>query len=94
MTQISDFFAKSIRITKADGDTSTTIADLAQFIDFDPALAKSADTATHCIAYDALLAEYQGHEFIRGEADFYNGAWMLFADGSEIFFSANSQVMA
>jgi hypothetical protein len=93
-TTISDFFAKTIRIIKADGDTSTTIADLAQFTDFDPALAKTADTATHCIAYDALLAQYKGHEFIRGEADYYDGAWMVFADGSEISFSANSQVIS
>ena len=83
--KISEAF-KNIKITAAEGDTSTTIAQLAQFVEFDIYLSRKYDTAPWCVAYDTLLDEYGGHEFVDGHSDYYDGVWMKFVDGSRIQF--------
>lgn len=77
---------KYVRIEAAEGDNSTTIADLARFVEFDPADANRYDTSVAVIAYDALEDEYGAFEKAAGEADYYDGGWMLFKDGSRIVF--------
>lgn len=81
--QIADLGNK-VSIVPAEGDTSTTIADLAQFVEFDSNNVRRFDTSIACVAFHALEEEYSNHEMVAGEADYYEGVWMTFADGSTI----------
>ena len=67
------------KIQPAQGDTSTTIAHLAQFVSF-----KTSSEPNWCAAYEALFDEYSGFEMTNGCKDFYDGAFMTFSDGSTI----------
>lgn len=88
---IADFAAKTgtLRVIAADGDTSTTIADLAQFVSFDTDEARTQDTSPWCVAYGELLSEYGNHEMTAGEQDYYDGFFMQFADGSQLRYNAS-----
>lgn len=81
--QIYDF-GKNVSSTPAEGDTSTTIADLAMFLYFDPIDVELCQTSTPIIAYNALEDEYGAFEKVAGWFDFYEGCWMKFSDGSAI----------
>jgi hypothetical protein len=84
MTKIADLKSFYVESIPAAGDTSTTIADLAMFVEFDMKDAKRYDTSVPCIAYEALEDEYGAFEKTAGNADYYDGAWMTFKDGSTI----------
>ena len=84
MISIANLEGFTVTSTPAEGDTSVTIADLAMFVTFDPADAATYDTSVPVIAYDALEDEYGAFEKAAGEADYYDGAWMRFTDGSMI----------
>jgi len=84
MIQIGELKNYTVTVTPAEGDASTTIAHLAQFVTFDPVDAVTYDTSIPVIAYDALEDEYGAFEKVGGEADYYDGAWMRFKDGSTI----------
>lgn len=89
MIKIADYAEKCGRliIRPAAGDTSTTIAHLAQFTPFDPALAGRYDTAAHCIAADAIREEWK-FETVECEGDYYDGFSAVFSDGSALVFIA------
>ena len=82
--KIADAF--NVTITAQEGDTSVTIADLAKNVTFDKQDAYRYDTQVWCIAFDALEDEYGAFEKADGNADYYEGAWMTFKDGSTIRF--------
>lgn len=63
-----------------------TTAQLAQYVEFDPALAKRFDTSPACIAVDALRDMYASHEMVDFYADYHSGGMMTFQDGSKITF--------
>lgn len=73
-----------VTVTPAEGDTSVTIADLARYIDFDPAEAVRLDTTLAIVAYNALDEYYGKFEKVSGECDYYDGVKMTFGDGSSI----------
>lgn len=79
----------TLHVIPADGDTSTTIADLAQFVKFDTQEARMQDTTPWCVAFGELVAEYGSHEMVAGEQDYYDGFFMQFADGSELRYAAS-----
>lgn len=81
-TTIAKAFADTLTI---DG-TAPCIAQLAQHVEFDPALAKRFDTSPACVAVDALRDLYANHEMTEYEADYHSGGWMAFVDGSKIAF--------
>ena len=87
MIQINELAKFTVTVTPADGDTTTTIAHLAQFVTFDPVDAVTYDTSIPVIAYEALEDEYGAFEKVTGDADYYDGAWMRFKDGSTISIS-------
>jgi len=70
-----------------EGDTSTSIAELAKFVEFDPSDARRYDTSLPCVAYEALEEEYGAFEKSLGETDYYDGCWMEFKDGSTIWIT-------
>lgn len=78
---IADFFGKAVQISDPKG-----VAQLAQFVRFDPQDAQRFDTAPACIAVDALIEEYKAHEMESFNSDYYDGGRMTFKDGSEIKF--------
>lgn len=78
--------AKAFYRTLTIEGTAPCIAQLAQHVEFDPALAKRFDTSPACIAVDALQAMYAGHEMVDHEADYHSGGRMTFRDGSRIAF--------
>ena len=84
MIKISECKAIKVSTEAAEGDNSTTIAALAQFVKFDPADAKRYDTSIPVVAFDALEDEYGAFEKSGGECDYYDGSWMTFKDGSTI----------
>lgn len=88
--KIADLSNFWVEVEPAEGDTSTTIADLATFVEFDPTDASKYDTSLPCIAYDALEDEYGAFEKTAGGADYYDGVWMTFKDGSTIRISPKS----
>lgn len=90
MMKIADYAESCGRliVKTAQGDTSTTIAHLAQFTEFDPADAVRCDTAAHCIAADAIRAEW-AFEAVSCEGDYYDGFRAEFADGSALLFVAD-----
>jgi hypothetical protein len=84
MKTLASHFGSKLLIKPAEGDTSTTIAHLAQFVKFDPRDAKLFHTSVPVIAYDALEEEYGKFEKDHGDADYYDGFYMKFKDGSTI----------
>ena len=70
--------------TITNPDSTVSIADLAKFVEFDPNDARKYSTSVACIAFDALHAEYGNHEMVSGEADYYDGMYIEFADGSTL----------
>lgn len=89
MTQIkiSDYFGNKVESIPAEGDNSVTIADLAKFVEFNTLDAGKYSTSFAVIAYEALEDEYGPFEKTAGEADYYDGCWMTFKDGSTIRIS-------
>lgn len=85
--KIADCKRLRVIVEAMEGDTSTTIAHLAQFVEFDPSDAKKYDTSLPVIAYDALEDEYGAFEKSLGDADYYDGSWMEFKDGSTIWIT-------
>lgn len=85
--KICEIGESRIIVTPAEGDTSTTIADLAVFTAFDPEEASKYGTSIAAIAYEALEDEYGAFEKLAGgytpTAGGY-GAWMTFKDMSRI----------
>lgn len=81
-TTIAKAFARTLTI---DGN-APCIAQLAQHVEFDPALARCFDTSPACIAVDALRDMYASHEMVDHEADYHSGGMMTFRDGSRIAF--------
>lgn len=75
---------KPVVTRPANNANVVSIADLAQFVEFDPADAKRFETSVPCVAFDALYAEYGKFEMEDGESDYYDGFWMTFKDGSTI----------
>jgi hypothetical protein len=84
MMQIFNLTNYNVTVIPADGDTTATIADLAQFTTFDNEDVQRFDTVPHAVAFDALEDEYGAFEKSDGAVDFYDGAWMRFKDGSMI----------
>ena len=84
MISIADKFEGKYEIIAADKDTTVTIADLAVFTSFERDDASKFSTSEACIAFDALKEEYEGREMVGGDADFYDGFYMEFADGSTL----------
>lgn len=88
---IADYAANNgtLRIIPAKGDTSTTtIADLAQFVSFNIDEARTQDTSPWCVAYGELLSAYGQYEMAAGEQDYYDGFFMEFVDGSQLCYTS------
>jgi hypothetical protein len=84
MMQILDLTNYNVAAIPADGDVTTTIADLAQFTELDDEDMERPGTVPHFAAFNALEDEYGAFEKKDGAFDFYDGAWMLFKDDSMI----------
>ncbi len=89
MLQIVDLKKSNYTVTVTPADRNN-IAHLAQFVSFDPDDARRYDTSIPVIAYDALEDEYGAFEKALGGADFYDGSWMRFTDGSTIRIESNT----
>jgi len=83
--QLCDCGYITVTVKNLDNDNTVSIADLAKFVEFNPADAARYKTSVPVIAYDALEDEYGPFEKVGGDADYYDGAWMEFKDGSMIF---------
>lgn len=81
--QISEVRTHRVSTVAAEGDTSTTIADLAKFIHFDPLDIGRYQTSAASVMYEALEDEYGAFEKDDGACE-YDSAWMSFSDGSRI----------
>ena len=79
---IADFFVGCIRIETVNA--STSIAHLAQFIEFDTEKARQDDKPLTRVAYEALLREYVQFEMLDGRQEPNDDVWMKFKDGSKI----------
>ncbi len=73
------------RLDITNPDEHTSIADLAQFVTFDP---KDGEYE-HGAAYHALVEEYGNREATAHELDYYDGWYLSFADGSSIRYHHN-----
>jgi len=84
MTTIADLKNHTVTVIPALGDKTTTVAHLARLVKVNISEAAKYKTSISCIAYDALEDEYGPFEKVDGHVDINSGAWMKFADGSEI----------
>jgi len=86
---VQDFCGNRLEIVPAEGDTTVTIADLAQFVTFDSQAARAKGDPEHKAAYHALRDHYAKHEMQAGGYHPETGFWVVFKDGSSIRYNHN-----